>query len=133
MEAYVNFVTAQVSPTIQEHGFAFVAHAISLGHLRRVTLELNVETEAWDEISNRLERWSPSEQVFPTSQSVRSFVESAEWKMLFDKWTAIFEEDGGANGAGVSVAKGTDGAKKKAVLRIDLEVSVPVALPPACD
>ena len=124
VEAYVNFLTTQVTPTVTEHGLAFVAWAISLGHLRRITYEANDRTGEWDEISNRLERWSPSEQVFPTSDSMRGFLECAEWKQLFDKWTAKFAQDGGANESGVSVAKGTEGAKRKAELKVDLEVSL---------
>lgn len=112
-----------MTPTLTDHGLAFVAWAVSLGHLRRLTLELDTSTGEWNEISNRLERWCPSEQVYPTGLSMKGYLESAEWKKLFDKWTAVFEEDGGANGTGVSVVAGVEGAKRKAELRIDLEVS----------
>ncbi|ORY55541.1 hypothetical protein BCR35DRAFT_271843, partial [Leucosporidium creatinivorum] len=124
-EAYLDFLTTSLTPCISLHGYAFVSWAVSLGHLRRITYEetLPVGSEDWKVVSNRLERWSPSEQVYPTSKGMKGFLESEEWKGLFEKWKAVFERDGGAMGEGVGVVKGTEGARRRAELRIDLEVS----------
>lgn len=119
-------MTSQLESTTESHGFAFVSWAVSLGHLRRITEELPEGSTEWRKSSDRLERWSPSEQVFPTSESMSSFVGSEEWERLRGRWKAIFEENGGAEGEGVGVVKGEGGRPKRARLVIDLEVSFPV-------
>lgn len=55
---------------------------------------------------------------------MKGFLESEEWKAMYERWRGVFEKDGGAMGEGVSVVEGTDGARRKAELRIDLEVSL---------
>lgn len=117
-------MTSQLESTTEAHGFAFVSWAVSLGHLRRITEELSPGSTEWTKLSDRLERWSPSEQVFPTGESMRSFVGSDEWERLSVRWRGVFEENGGAEGEGVGVVKGIEGRPKRARLVIDLEVSL---------
>ena len=70
-----------------------------MGFTRRIT---EVESEdGWKQVSSRLERWSPSEQVFPASAAMLSLLDSPEYSRLYNKYYEIFELDGGANLTGV--------------------------------
>lgn len=124
-EAYVAWLTSQIQPTIALHGFCFVAWCVSMGHLRRITEQRPASSPSgpWKRVSSRLERWSPSEQIFPTGPGTKAFLESKEWKRLYDKYEAVFREDGGANMEGVGVVEKVEGTVRRATLVIDLEVS----------
>jgi hypothetical protein len=114
-----------MKPYIDDHGLSFVAWAVSLGHLRRVTEQLlpeDASKQTWTQISNRLERWSPSEQVYPTGSGMRAWLYSSEWQELYDKWLEIFRLDGGATGTGVSLIEQiADTTRLRARLVLDLE------------
>lgn len=123
------------------------AISVSMGHLRRETylispsasspaspslpLTFSVNSSSPPlpsattkaKLSSRLERWSPSEQVYPTSESMKSYFSSPAYCALFDKYQEILERDGGANEAGVGVIDIIhEGGERKAELVVDMEV-----------
>ncbi|SCV72806.1 BQ2448_4343 [Microbotryum intermedium] len=123
-EAYVEWMNISLTPYIEEHGLTFVAWAVTHGHLRRVTLERPFATAEWEEISNRLERWNPSEQMYPTSAALKAWFDGPEWHALHTKWKGRFAEDGGAVGEGVSIAgEMKPGTERRCVLKIDLNAA----------
>lgn len=78
-----------------------------------------------------MERWIPSDQVFPTSESMKAFFqEGSEWDRIRMEWEAKFRADGGANGEGVEVVprleaeEGVEKRGRRSSLIIDLEVSL---------
>lgn len=120
VEAYVAWITEQMQPYIEAHGLSFVAWAVSLGHLRRVT-EQQSSDATWTQISDRLERWSPSEQVYATGSGMRAWLYSDGWQSLYDKWLGVFRLNGGAMGQGVGVVQGPIEGQLRARLVLDLE------------
>ncbi|KAK4046096.1 hypothetical protein OIV83_006349 [Microbotryomycetes sp. JL201] len=118
MEAYVEFVTRQVESSIKQHGLAFVAWAISLGHLRRKTEEYNPDSDSWHVVRERLERWTPAEQLYPTSTGVRDFLFGPEYTALYKKWTTLYAANGGAM---ATTEPKQDQPKLRASLYIDME------------
>lgn len=69
-----------------------------------------------------MERWCPSEQVFATGESMKAYLDSREYRELYEKYKKRFNEDGGAGMKGVRV-EGEEGEGRRAELVIDLEVS----------
>lgn len=122
VEAYVQWMVAQLRPVVEAHGYCFVAWAVAMGHLRRLTEQKEASGE-WKVVSSRLERWSPSEQVYPTGPSLTAFLGSPEYGTLFTKYRDIFARDGGAQMTGVAVVPREEGKERRATLVIDLEVS----------
>ncbi|KAM0753019.1 hypothetical protein T439DRAFT_323632 [Meredithblackwellia eburnea MCA 4105] len=120
-QAYVSWLSSQMAPYHEIHGYAFVSWAVSLGHVRRITeeqVDLNNPDAGWRRLSNRLERWSPSEQLYPTGTALSSLLESKEWKRLNEKYRAVFDKDGGANLEGVTIgADAEDETQRKRKLR----------------
>ncbi|KAM0792022.1 hypothetical protein ACM66B_006251 [Microbotryomycetes sp. NB124-2] len=117
-EAYVEFVSHQVEPSVKQHGLAFVAWAISLGHLRRKTERYDPSSDSWTVVRERLERWTPAEQLYPTSDGVKQFLYGPEYTSLYDKWTSLFAANGGAMN-GVEPDEGQPNLR--ASLYIDME------------
>lgn len=126
VQAYVSWMDSQLEPALKQHGGVFVSWAVSTGHLRRITEELDTSRSpsVWRQVSTRMERWSSSEQVFPASDAMRKWFDAGEWRRLRDKWGSIFEENGGAMGEGVSVVDGAPGARRRTTLKIDMEVKL---------
>ncbi|KAK4046662.1 hypothetical protein OIO90_006474 [Microbotryomycetes sp. JL221] len=127
MEAYINWLTKQVEPYLQQHGLAFVAWAVSLGHLRRSVERHDNETSSWKVERDNLERWTPAEQLYPTSDSVKEFLYGPEWSGLFEQWTEIYDYNGGAH----MPDDLTESPKLRARLYIDMETpKMPLQPPP---
>lgn len=131
MQAYTVWMENQLSLVGTEHGAGFVAWGVSMGFCRRITEEFLPSSESeeessgeWRTISSRLERWSPSEQLFPTSTSISLFLSSTAYMKLYDKYLALFNLDGGANLEGVAMVPTTQEGgvrRRRARLVIDLE------------
>jgi hypothetical protein len=117
-------MTDQLDPYLREHGYCFVCWAVSMGHLRRITEVRDGSDDPWRQLSSRLERWSPSEQVFPTSLALKSYLEDPEYKTMFEKYKNLFAENGGAMMKGVSVVEVEEKMEKRARLAIDMEVRI---------
>lgn len=115
-----DWFSAQLRPPIDEHGFCFVAWCVSMGHVRRITEQLEADGR-WTKVSSRLERWSASEQIYPTGPGLQAFLDCSEWERLNTKYEEIFSRDGGANMQGVSVVATKDGKVRRSTLVIDLE------------
>ncbi|KAL8281136.1 hypothetical protein RQP46_006494 [Phenoliferia psychrophenolica] len=118
--AYFQWFHHQLQPTIEAHGFCFVAWAVSMGHVRRITEQLEPGGH-WTKISNRLERWSASEQVFVTGPGPQAFLGCSEWERIRSKYREILWRDGAANMEGVSVVEPEAGAVRRSTLQVDLE------------
>ena len=123
-EAYTKWMQSQLQPFLADHGFCFVAWGVSMGFCRRIT-EVLVESgtgqeeggeegkkEEWRIVSSRLERYSPQEQIYSTSPSMESFMNSKEYGRLYEKYLKILMKDGGANMEGVDMVGGADHAGK---------------------
>ena len=145
-EAYTKWMQSQLGPFLAEHGFCFVAWGVSMGFCRRIT-EVSIASEGRDEgsevekgkeewkiVSSRLERYSPQEQIYSTSPSMASFMNSKEYVRLYEKYLKILMKDGGANLEGVDMVSAAEhlgstsvenaapgGGRKRSRLIIDIE------------
>ena len=59
-----------------------------MGHVRRITEQREADG-SWSKISNRLERWSASEQIYPTGAGTHAFLACSEWQRLHTKYRKI--------------------------------------------